>query len=95
MSRLSFGIVGFALPLYAYELGMSLAQLGMLASFNTVVSLALKPIMGRVADRIGYRRGLLWATVLAQRRHHLVPVGGRAGAVVRRPWGARPLGLGT
>ncbi len=64
MSRLSFGIVGFALPLYAYDLGMSLAQLGMLASFNTVVSLALKPIMGRTADRIGYRRGLLWATIL-------------------------------
>lgn len=64
LSRLSFGIVGFALPLYAYEMGMSLAQLGLLASFNTVIALALKPIMGIAADRVGYRRSLLAATVL-------------------------------
>jgi MFS family permease len=64
LSRLSFGIIGFTLPLYAHHLGLSLAQIGLLASLNTVVALALKPVMGAVADRFGCRRSLLVAMTL-------------------------------
>jgi MFS family permease len=57
LSRLSFGIVSFALPLYAFrELGLGLAALGVLVSLNLVVALALKPAMGALADRIGLKR---------------------------------------
>ena len=64
LSRLSFGIIGFTVPLYAYRLGLSLAQIGLLASLNTVVALALKPIMGAVADRVGRKRSVLVAMTL-------------------------------
>jgi glutathione synthase/RimK-type ligase-like ATP-grasp enzyme/MFS family permease len=57
-SRLAFGLIGFALPLYARSLGLSLAAIGVLASLNTVIALALKPIMGAVADRYGRKRTL-------------------------------------
>jgi MFS family permease len=57
LSRLSFGILSFALPLYAFqELGMSLAAVGVLISLNLVVALALKPAMGALADRFGLKR---------------------------------------
>jgi MFS family permease len=58
-SRLSFGLISFALPLYARHLGLSLSQIGVLVALNTGVSLALKPLMGLVADRWGRRRTLL------------------------------------
>ena len=59
LSRLSFGLVSFALPLYAYHLGFSLAEIGLLTSLNLAVALALKPLMGWVADRFGLRRSFL------------------------------------
>ena len=66
LSRLSFGLVTFALPLYAFrELGLSLAEVGFLASFNLMVAIALKPLMGALADRFGLRRGL--ATAIGMR----------------------------
>jgi MFS family permease len=58
-SRLSFGMISFALPLYARRLGFSLSEIGFLIALNTAVSLALKPVMGWVADRTGFRRTLL------------------------------------
>jgi MFS family permease len=58
-SRLSFGLVTFALPLYARErFGLSLAEVGLLASFNMIVAIALKPVMGAIADRVGLKLGL-------------------------------------
>jgi MFS family permease len=57
-SRLAFGLIGFALPLYARSLGLSLAAIGVLASLNSVVALVLKPAMGAVADRYGRKRTL-------------------------------------
>jgi MFS family permease len=55
-SRLSFGLISFALPLYAYQrFGLSLTEVGLLASFNLAVAIALKPIMGSLADRIGMK----------------------------------------
>jgi len=63
-SRLSFGIISFVLPLYAYQLDLGLAEIGMLLGFNTVVAMALKVPLGWVADRLGYRRVLLVAIAL-------------------------------
>jgi MFS family permease len=61
LSRLSFGIVAFALPLFALQLGMSLAAIGLLISFNMIVAVVLKPPMGWVADRFGLRSSLIAA----------------------------------
>jgi MFS family permease len=58
LSRLSFGLISFALPLYAFRLGMSLASIGFLISLNMIVSVLLKPTMGWVADRFGMKRSL-------------------------------------
>jgi MFS family permease len=55
LGRLTFGMVSFALPLYAHELGLSLAAIGLLVSLRTVVVLPLKPVAGWLADRVGVR----------------------------------------
>lgn len=58
-SRLSFGLVTFALPLYAFQkFGLSLAAVGVLAGFNMVVAILLKPVMGNLADRFGLKLSL-------------------------------------
>jgi DHA1 family multidrug resistance protein-like MFS transporter len=64
LSRLSFGLIGFALPLYAYHLGMHLSEIGILASINLVVAMALKPAMGMLADRVGLKPSFTAATAL-------------------------------
>jgi len=61
LSRLAFGLLSFALPLYALELGLGLAAIGLLASFNTAVAMVLKMPAGALADRVGLRRTLLAA----------------------------------
>lgn len=63
-TRLGFGIVTFALPLYALELGMSLAEVGLLAGAKALVVPVVKPIMGVVVDRFGARRGYLAAVAI-------------------------------
>jgi MFS family permease len=55
-SRLSFGVIGFALPLYARHLGLSFTQIGILVSLNSAVALAFKPLLGSVGDRFGLKR---------------------------------------
>jgi MFS family permease len=64
LSRLSFGIVSFALPLYALELGLGLAGIGVLVSLNLMVAIALKPLAGWVADRAGLKLSLTAAIAL-------------------------------
>jgi MFS family permease len=65
LSRLSFGVLNVALPLYAaQELGMGLSEIGLLLSLNTIVAIVLKPLMGSVADRIGLKLTLNVAVVL-------------------------------
>jgi MFS family permease len=65
LSRLSFGIVGFALPLYAFfSLGMSLTAFATLYSVSAVVALVLKPASGWVADRFGLKRTLTTAIAI-------------------------------
>jgi MFS family permease len=61
LSRLSFGIVKFALPLYAYHLGLSLREIGFLAAVTGIVTLVLKPGTARLADRFGCKPMLLGA----------------------------------
>jgi MFS family permease len=58
LSRLSFGIVSFALPLYALELGLGLTGIGVLLSLNLMVAIVLKPAAGWVADRAGLKLSL-------------------------------------
>jgi MFS family permease len=64
LSRLSFGVVAFALPLYARQLGLSLGEVGILVGLHSAVGIALKPAMGWVTDRIGARRALVLAVAL-------------------------------
>jgi MFS family permease len=55
-SRLAFGLISFALPLYAYQrFGLGLTAIGILLSFNLIIAIALKPVMGSVADRVGMK----------------------------------------
>jgi MFS family permease len=56
LSRLSFGLISFALPLYARQLGLSLSETGFLFSLNLITEQLLKPGMGWVADRYGLKR---------------------------------------
>jgi MFS family permease len=63
-SRLAFGILSFALPLYARRLGMSVAEIGILLSLNSAVAIALKPVLGFTADRFGPKRTLVVAVCL-------------------------------
>ena len=60
-SRLSFGMINLTLPLYAYHLKLSLIEIGFLISVNKIVSLALRPLMGWIADRFS----LKWTFVTA------------------------------
>lgn len=61
LSRLGLGLVSLALPLYALHLGMGVAQVGLLLSFNVLVQLVAKPLLGPVVDAVGVRRALLVA----------------------------------
>ncbi len=57
LSRLSFSMLGVALPLFAYRrLGLSLTETGFLFSLNLIAEQLFKPLMGWAADRIGVKR---------------------------------------
>ncbi|MGH9014754.1 MAG: MFS transporter [Acidimicrobiia bacterium] len=64
LSRLSFGIISFALPLFAHRLGMSLGEIGLLLSLNLAVAIALKIPFGWLADRIGLKSAFTAAIAL-------------------------------
>ena len=55
LSRLSSGVVGFALPLYALQLGLGFAEISILVSLNIIVGMVLKPVAGGLVDRLGHR----------------------------------------
>jgi MFS family permease len=63
-SRLSFGIIGFALPLYCRHLGLSFTQIGILISLNSAVALGCKPLLGWVGDRFGLKRTFVTSIAL-------------------------------
>ena len=64
LSRLSFGLISFSLPLYARHLGLSLTEVGVLAALNSAVAVALKPLLGWAADSFGLKRTYLVAISL-------------------------------
>ena len=64
LGRLTFGMVSFALPLYAMSLGLSLGQVGLLVSLRTIVVLPLKPVAGWLADRVGVRVVYVFGTLV-------------------------------
>ncbi|MGE5097453.1 MAG: MFS transporter [Betaproteobacteria bacterium] len=64
LTRLGFGMVSFALPLFALHLGMSLTEVGALYALNGVTVLAVKPLMGWAADRFGRKRTLVFAVAM-------------------------------
>lgn len=61
LSRLSFGLISFALPLYARHLGLSLTETGFLFSLNLIAEQTMKPAMGWAADRFGLKRSFTTA----------------------------------
>jgi MFS family permease len=63
LGRLTFGMVSFALPLYALQLGLSISEIGVLVSIRTVIGLGLKPIAGWASDRVGVRAVYLAGTL--------------------------------
>ncbi|MFI0452827.1 MFS transporter [Actinomadura sp. 6N118] len=63
-TRLAFGVVIFAMPLYARQLGMSLTEIGVLVAMKALVEPAVKPFMGQAVDRWGARRGYLTAVTV-------------------------------
>ncbi len=63
-TRLAFGVVSFAMPLYALHLGMSLTEIGVLVAMKALIEPAVKPFMGRAVDRWGARRGYLTAVTV-------------------------------
>jgi MFS family permease len=60
-TRLGFGMVTFALPLYGLSIGMNVAEVGLLAGARALVEPVVKPLAGRFVDRYGIRRGYLGA----------------------------------
>jgi MFS family permease len=64
LSRLSFGLISFALPLYARHMGLSLTETGFLFSLNLIAEQAFKPVMGWVADRFGLKRSFTTAIAI-------------------------------
>ena len=64
LTRLGFGMAGFALPLYALALGMDFAEIGLLYTLRTTTTLLVKPLMGWAADRFGRKPTLIIAVAL-------------------------------
>jgi MFS family permease len=64
LSRLSFGVIGFALPLFGRQFGLTLGEVGFLVGLNSFVCILLKPAMGWAADRFGVRRAFIAAVAL-------------------------------
>ncbi len=60
-ARLGFGVITFALPFYALSLGMSITEIGLLASLRLVAAIAVKPLMGWAADRYGKKQVYVWS----------------------------------
>jgi len=64
LTRLSSGVIGFALPLFAYrKLGLNLTETGVLLAMNVTAEQLFKPLMGWLADRIGLKRALTLAII--------------------------------
>lgn len=64
-TRLSSGVIGFALPLFAYrKLGLTLTETGILLAMNQAAEQMFKPLMGWAADRMGLKRSFTIAIIV-------------------------------
>lgn len=63
IARFGFGLITFALPFYGLALGMSYAEVGILAALRPLSAVGLKPLMGHITDRVGQRRMYIAALV--------------------------------
>lgn len=64
LTRLSSGVIGFALPLFAYrKMGLNLTETGVLLAMNQAAEQLFKPLMGWAADRIGLKRAYTLAII--------------------------------
>lgn len=61
-SRFSFGIIGFALPLYAMHIGMNESSIGLLMAMHFGFEVGFKPFLGRLSDKFG-RKAVLCAAL--------------------------------
>ncbi|MDJ0650704.1 MAG: MFS transporter [Xenococcaceae cyanobacterium MO_188.B19] len=64
-SRLSFGIITFALPLYAYHLGFSVLEISLLVTLTEATALVCKPAIGWICDRYVFK--LVYTTSIGLR----------------------------
>ncbi|MGL4800285.1 MAG: MFS transporter [Cellulosilyticaceae bacterium] len=55
---LSFFVMSFLLPIYSVEIGMNATAIGGMFSVVSIIILLLKPVVGRISDKIG-RKPLL------------------------------------
>ncbi len=62
LSKLGFGLIGFALPLYARSQGLSISSIGVLMTTNVAVAAVCKPLVGGLIDRVGLRRSAIIAS---------------------------------
>jgi len=82
LNRLGFGIVTFALPLYALQLGLSLTEIGIVVAAKAFVQPAVKPLMGMLIDRVGARRGYLIAVSFRFAGALVLPFASTMGALI-------------
>jgi len=82
LNRLGFGIVTFALPLYALQLGLSLTEIGIVVAAKAFVQPAVKPLMGVLIDRVGARRGYLIAVSFRFASALVLPFASTMGALI-------------
>ena len=78
LSRLSFGLIAFVLPLYGRQLGLSIAEIGVLTALNSAASVLLKPAMGWVADRFGLKRAFVVSVAMRSAVSLLLGLAGAA-----------------
>jgi len=82
LNRLGFGIVTFALPLYALKLGLGLTEIGIVVAAKAFVQPAVKPLMGLLIDRLGARRGYLVAVSFRFASALVLPFASSMGALI-------------
>ncbi|MEM3404403.1 MAG: MFS transporter [Nitrososphaeria archaeon] len=52
------------LPLYAYDLGASEIEVGFIAGAHSLTYVFMPILLGRLSDKIGYKRAMLYGTVI-------------------------------
>ena len=64
LTRLGFGMISFALPLYALKLGMNVGEIGLLFAARSITVLLTKPLMAWAADHFGRKPTLIFAVMM-------------------------------